>query len=106
MSTENFNRKAAERKFADEDIVFSDEFPENEKECGSVEEDFNIFLQIADILVCQEYRKRRFLKIFKISVSAIFTLLTFGGIFVFVKKCKAGKCGSSQKPPNQAEVQP
>lgn len=100
MSIENFNRKAAGRKFPDEDIYFSDEFPENEKECGSVEEDFNIFLQIADILAEQEYRKRRSLKIFKISASAIFTLLTFGGIFVFVKKCKAGKCGSPQNPQN------
>ena len=100
MNIENFNGMAAERKFPDEDIFFSGDFPENKKECRSVEEDFNIFLQIADILVCQEYRKRRFLKIFKISVSAIFTLLTFGGIFVFMKKCKAGKCGSPQKPKN------
>lgn len=100
MSIENFNRKAAGRKNPDEDFFFLADVPENENGCESVEEDFNIFLQIADILARQEYRKRRFLKIFKISVSAIFTLLTFGGIFIFVKKCKAGKCGSPQKPQN------
>lgn len=97
MSIENFNRKAAGRKIPDEDFFFSADVPENENGCESVEDDFNFFLQIADILAEQEYRERRFLKIFKISVSAIFTLLTFGGIFVFVKKRRAGKSDGPQK---------
>lgn len=97
MNYRNFDKRENGRIPADGNISFSGYAPESENKCESVEDDFNIFLEIAEILAEREYRKRRFLKIFKISVSAISAVLAFAGIFIFAKKRRTGKGAKTKK---------
>lgn len=52
---------------------------------------FDDYLNIGDVLMEQELKKRRFYKIVKSAVFAIFSILLFAGFFFFAKNHKSCK---------------
>lgn len=63
----------------------------HEDVCAALENEFEMFTEIAEILARQEYKKRRFYSFLKKAVFAFSSVLFFSGIIVFAKKRKSGK---------------
>ncbi len=63
----------------------------HEDVCAALENEFEMFTEIAEILARQEYKKRRFCSFLKKAVFAFSSVLFFSGIIVFAKKRKSGK---------------
>lgn len=73
----------------------------HEDVCAALENEFEMFTEIAEILARQEYKKRRFYSFLKKAVFAFSSVLFFSGIIVFAKKRKSDKCGKSKKTKNR-----
>lgn len=63
----------------------------HEDVCAALENEFEMFTEIAEILARQEYKKRRFYSFLKKAFFAFSSVLFFSGIIVFAKKRKSGK---------------
>lgn len=69
--------------------------------CAALDNEFEMFTEIAEILARQEYKKRRFYSFLKKAVFAFSSVLVFSGIIVFAKIRKSDKGGKSKKNKNQ-----
>lgn len=69
--------------------------------CAALDNEFEMFTEIAEILARQEYKKRRFYSFLKKAVFAFSSVLVFSGIIVFAKILKSDKGGKSKKNQNQ-----
>ncbi len=65
---------------------------------SAFEGEYEMFLKISEILEMREKRKKRFYRNLKKAIFAIFSIFVFSGIFIYAKKCKAGK---NEKTKNQ-----
>lgn len=102
MNYKNFDNSASrksEKETEKKQEAFIHETPESgkcfcashEDVCAALENEFEMFTEIAEILARQEYKKRRFYSFLKKAVFAFSSVLIFSGIIVFAKKRKSGK---------------
>ncbi len=69
--------------------------------CAALDNEFDMFTKVAEILARQEYKKRRFYSFLKKAIYAFSAVLFFSGIIVFAKIRKSDKGGKSKKTKNQ-----
>lgn len=69
--------------------------------CAALDNEFEMFTEIAEILARQEYKKRRFYSFLKKAVIAFSSVLVFSRIIVFAKIRKSDKSGKSKKTKSQ-----
>lgn len=108
MNYKNFESSALrenEKETIQKQETFTDEMPENgNRSCpdhddvlAALENEFETFAEIVEILARQEYRKRKFYGFLKKAALVFFPVLIFSGIIVFAKKRKSGKDEKSKK---------
>lgn len=68
---------------------------------AALDNEFDMFTKVAEILARQEYKKRRFYSFLKKAVFAFSSVLIFSGIIVFAKIRKSDKGGKSKKTNSQ-----
>lgn len=64
---------------------------------AALDNEFDMFTKVAEILARQEYKKRRFYSFLKKAVFAFSFVLIFSGIIFFAKIRKSDKGGKSKK---------
>lgn len=109
MNYKNFEGSAlreSEKETVQKQETFTDEMSENEN-CfcsdhddvlAALENEFETFAEIVEILARQEYRKRKFYGFLKKAAALVFfPVFIFSGIIIFAKKCKTGKDEKSKK---------
>lgn len=90
MNYKNFDN-AASRKSEKETESGKCFCASHEDVCAALENEFEMFTEIAEILARQKYRKRKFYGFLKKAALVFFPVLIFSGIIVFAKKRKSGK---------------
>lgn len=68
---------------------------------AALDNEFDMFTKVAEILARQEYKKRRFYSFLKKAVFAFSSVLVFSGIIVFAKIRKSDKGGKPKKTKSQ-----
>lgn len=112
MNYKNFENSApreSEKEAEKKQEAFTNAEPESGKCFGAnhddvlsvLDDEFEMFTEIAEILARQEYKKRRFYSFLKKAIYAFSSVLIFSGIIVFAKIRKSGKGGKSKKTKNQ-----